>query len=220
MCGVSSGRTPRSYGTGLAHPSPPGFQSWKTAPTGSFVLFPSRMPVILVLAHRIHVLRGAAVGQEFDGLQPCKAGRAPCYRIPRQMTLPTLPSSWGQSYDADRRARERHVVSTGRVDNSREVIVDAQLYRLSRASSEWRHSQQPCFDVLLVDTGIPVIRIWFLNFAGPRFTRFTYYNLFSILLCISLVNWSKIESLKTEFAETFLICRYEFSSDWDTIINN
>lgn len=116
--------------------------------------------------------------------------------------------------------RERHVVSTGRVDNSREVIVDAQLYRLSRASSEWRHSQQPCFDVLLVDTGIPIIRIWFLNFAGPRFTRFTYYNLFSILLCISLVNWSKIESLKTEFAETFLICRYEFSSDWDTIINN
>lgn len=103
-CGVSSGRTPRSYGTGLAHPSSPGFQSWKTAPTGSFVLFPSRMPVILVLAHRIHVLRGAAVGQEFDGLQPCKAGRAPCYRIPRQMTLPTLPSSWGQSYDADRRA--------------------------------------------------------------------------------------------------------------------
>lgn len=159
VCGVSSGRTPRSYGTGLAHPSPPGFQSWKTAPTGSFVLFPSRMPVILVLAHRIHVLRGAAVGQEFDGLQPCKAGRAPCYRIPRQMTLPTLPSSWGQSYDADRRARERHVVSTGRVDNSREVIVDAQLYRLSRVSSEWRHSQQPCFDVLLVDTGIPVIRI-------------------------------------------------------------
>lgn len=82
--------------TALASLTPlhPGFQSWKTAPTGSFVLFPSRMPVILVLAHRIHVLRGAAVGQEFDGLQPCKAGRAPCYRIPRQMTLPTLPSSW------------------------------------------------------------------------------------------------------------------------------
>lgn len=104
LSSVSSGRTPRSYGTGLAHPSSPGFQSWKTAPTGSFVLFPSRMPVILVLAHRIHVLRGAAVGQEFDGLQPCKAGRVPCYRIPRQMTLPTLPSSRGQSCDADRRA--------------------------------------------------------------------------------------------------------------------
>lgn len=71
---VQSGRTPRWYGTGRAHPSCR-FSELETAPTGSLVLFPSRMPVILVLAHRIHVLRGAAVGQEFDGLQPCKAGR-------------------------------------------------------------------------------------------------------------------------------------------------
>lgn len=92
--------------------------------------------------------------------------------------------------------RERHVVSTGRVDNSRQVIADAQLYRLSRVSSEWRRSQQPRLDVLLADTGIPGNSNTIFEIRGPTFHEILLRNLF---LCISLANWSKIKRVRKEF---------------------
>lgn len=64
---------------------------------------------------------------------------------------------------------ERHVVSTGHVDNSREVIVDAQLYRLSCVSPEWRHSQQPRFDRSIGGYGNSRNSNMIFEIRGPTF---------------------------------------------------
>lgn len=174
--GVSSGRTPRSYGTGLAHPSTPRFSELEDRS--------HRIVRPFSLSHAGYPRSRASYTRiTWRGSRPRVRWPAALQGRPRAV-LPNTTSDdaanaaiiVGQSYDADRRAENGTFVSTGHVDNSREVIVDAQLYRLSCASSEWRHSQPPRFDVFI--GGNSRIRIRFLKFAGPRERIMTKFPLF------------------------------------------
>lgn len=166
--GVSSGRTPRSYGTGLAHPSTPRFSELEDRS--------HRIVRPFSLSHAGYPRSRASYTRiTWRGSRPRVRWPAALQGRSRAV-LPNTTSDdaanaaiiVGQSYDADRRAENGTLVSTGHVDNSREVIVDAQLYRLS--SSEWRHSQPPRFDVFIGGYGNSNT---IFEIRGP--TR-TYYN--------------------------------------------